>query len=76
MISTRCPCIVAQNNWPPVVVTWCYCQGQGRLDGAICEYNEEDKMSFLREVPPYLHLSTRIYTYLDISIIYIDYVSP
>ena len=42
------------------MVTWCYCQGQGRLDGAICEYNEEDKMSFLREVPPYLHISIDI----------------
>ena len=60
-----------------MVVTWCYCQGQGRLDGAICEYNEEDKMSFLREVPSYLHISTHIYTYLHVSkYIYIDYVSP
>ena len=33
-----------------MVVTWCYCQGQGRLDGAICEYNEEDKMNYLKKV--------------------------
>jgi len=25
-------------------------EGQGRLDGAICEYNEEDKMKYLQEV--------------------------
>jgi len=25
-------------------------EGQGRLDGAICEYKEEDKMNYLREV--------------------------
>jgi len=25
-------------------------EGQGRLDGAICEYTEEDKMNFLRQV--------------------------
>ena len=25
-------------------------EGQGRLDGAICEYKEEDKMNYLRDV--------------------------
>merc|ERR1711915_149942 len=25
-------------------------EGQGRLDGAICEYNESDKMAYLQEV--------------------------
>ena len=25
-------------------------EGQGRLDGAICEYVEEDKMNYLRDV--------------------------
>ena len=25
-------------------------EGQGRLDGAICEYNEEDKMNYLKKV--------------------------
>ena len=24
--------------------------GQGRLDGAFCDYSEEDKMSFLNEI--------------------------
>lgn len=25
----------------------CFYEGQGRLDGAICDYNEDDKMAFL-----------------------------
>merc|ERR1719458_1162352 len=25
-------------------------EGQGRLDGAVCEYSEEDKMAYLRQV--------------------------
>ena len=29
---------------PPV----CVCAGQGRLDGAVCEHSEEEKMAFLQ----------------------------
>ncbi|KAH8295453.1 hypothetical protein KR018_011350, partial [Drosophila ironensis] len=29
--------------------TDCFYEGQGRLDGAICEYTEEDKMAFLKK---------------------------
>jgi len=28
----------------------CFYEGQGRLDGASCEYTEEDKMNFLRQL--------------------------
>jgi uridine phosphorylase len=28
--------------------THCFYEGQGRLDGALCEYGEEEKMAFLR----------------------------
>lgn len=31
------------------MATDCFYEGQGRLDGAICEYDEEDKMAFLRK---------------------------
>ena len=27
----------------------CFYEGQGRLDGAICEYNNDDKMAFLKQ---------------------------
>ena len=27
----------------------CFYEGQGRLDGAICDYNEEDKLAFLQQ---------------------------
>ena len=27
----------------------CFYEGQGRIDGAICEYTESDKMKFLKE---------------------------
>ena len=31
-------------------------EGQGRLDGAICEYNEEDKMNYLKVRPSDINL--------------------
>ena len=40
-ISTLCPFIGKRKRTT---------QFQGRLDGAICEYNESDKMAYLQEV--------------------------
>ena len=41
-----------QEDWimsGKTMATDCFYEGQGRLDGAICEYNEDDKMAFLKE---------------------------
>ena len=32
------------------MATDCFYEGQGRLDGAICDYKEEDKMEFVRKL--------------------------
>ena len=32
------------------MATDCFYEGQGRLDGAICDYKEEDKMDFVRKL--------------------------
>jgi uridine phosphorylase len=41
-----------QEDWimtGKTMATDCFYEGQGRLDGAICEYEENDKMTFLKE---------------------------